>query len=208
MNISLVICTRNRAKQLKRCIESLELIRCPGEWEITLVDNGSTDETQTIINEFKNKSATKVNIISSPKPGLGSARNAGWKASQGEIIAFTDDDCYPEPKFLTSIFNVFEKQPTLGFLGGRILLHDPTDYNITTREQLNRDDLKPKSFIPAGFIQGANFSFRRSALEAAGGFDECFGSGTNFPCEDVDILARISALGWAGAYDPTAFGSK
>lgn len=82
------------------------------------------------------------------------------------------------------------------------MLYDPTDYNFTTIEKAEREDIKPNSFVPAGMITGANFSFRRSALEAVGGFDDDFGSGTNFSCEDVDILARMSAKGWAGAYDP------
>jgi GT2 family glycosyltransferase len=187
---------------LRRCLESLELIRYQGEWEVTVVDNGSTDETQSVISDFKNRVATKVNALSCAKPGLGMARNVGWKASQGEIIAFTDDDCYPEPDLLTSIIDIFEKEPSLGFLGGRVLLYDPTDYHCATNEKTERVDVKPKSLLLGGFISGANFSFRRSALEAVGGFDDDLGAGTNFYCEDLEILARLSAKGWPGAFDP------
>jgi GT2 family glycosyltransferase len=59
-----------------------------------------------------------------------------------------------------------------------------------------------KSFIPAGMIQGANISFKRVALQSVNGFDDRFGAGTRFPCEDIDVCARASAAGWHGAYDP------
>jgi GT2 family glycosyltransferase len=51
-------------------------------------------------------------------------------------------------------------------------------------------------------IQGANFSMRRTALESIGGFDDRFGAGALFACEDIDAVARASANGWTGAYDP------
>ncbi|MEJ2040566.1 MAG: glycosyltransferase family 2 protein, partial [Desulfosarcinaceae bacterium] len=104
--------------------------------------------------------------------------------------------------FLVSVARCFEVNERIGFVGGRVLLYDPTDYRITIQEQTRRQLLKPKSFVPAGFIHGANLSFRRTALEAVGGFDGRLGHGTPFACEDVDIQARILANGWYGAFDP------
>jgi GT2 family glycosyltransferase len=135
-------------------------------------------------------------------PGLGRARNLGWRTARGEVVSFTDDDCYPDPDFLTSVLDAFRPNPLLGFLGGKILLYDPTDYKITIQEHDRNESLPPGSFIPAGLIQGANFSLRRAALEAVHGFDEMFGAGALFSCEDIDIVARVSAAGWEGAYDP------
>jgi GT2 family glycosyltransferase len=133
---------------------------------------------------------------------LSRARNRGWKAAHGEIIAFTDDDCYPDPKFLQTIVDCFEEDLRIGFIGGRILLYDSTDYRITLQESEERQEISPGSFINAGLIQGANFACRRKAIESVDGFDELFGAGTRFPCEDIDIIARISSVGWFGAYDP------
>lgn len=200
--LSLVICTRNRSAQLGRCLESVKALRCAEKWELVVVDDGSTDDTQTIIEKFRRDSACSVISVFEPKPGTGLSRNRGWRAAHGEIVAFTDDDCYPAADFLENVLKLFEEDGSLGFVGGRILLHDPTDYRITVLESATHIDMPPKSFIPAGAIQGANFSFRRSAIESVHGFDDSFGPGTLFPCEDIDIVTRISAAGWWGAYDP------
>jgi len=200
MQLSLVICTRNRASQLADSLRSLTKIHYPAAWELVIVDNGSKDETQVVI---KNHTETTfLKKVIEPRPGLGRARNRGWKISQGDIIAFTDDDCYPAHDFLFSIARCFEEDPRLGFVGGRILRHDPDDYRVTVQEKTCRHELCPGEFLPTGLIQGANFACRRAALESVGGFDERFGAGAFFPCEDVDVMARMSALGWQGAFDP------
>jgi GT2 family glycosyltransferase len=141
-------------------------------------------------------------VLCEATPGLGRARNAGWRVAAGGIISFTDDDCYPREDFLSAVLRAFEGNPSMGFVGGKILLHDPTDYRITIQEHDRHEDLLPKTFIPTGMIQGANMSFRRAAIESVNGYDDWFGAGSLFACEDVDIVARISAAGWRGAYDP------
>lgn len=200
--ISLVICTRNRARQLERCLETVKQIQCDQPWELVIIDNGSTDATQGVIDRFRNSLPCQLSVSVEPTPGLGRARNLGWRTARGEVISFTDDDCYPDPSFLSAVLDAFQPNPRLGFLGGQIRLYDPTDYKITIQEHDRRESLPAHSFIPTGLIQGANFSLRRAALEDAHGFDEMFGAGTRFPCEDIDIVARASAAGWEGAYNP------
>lgn len=202
MKVSLIVCTRNRASQLSDSLKTINRLICPFQWELIIVDNGSSDNTRAIIGQFQKSFPGKNLIIDEPLPGLGRARNSGWTASQGDIVAFTDDDCYPDENFLDCVIKCFEEDPRLGFIGGRVLLHDFTDYQITIQEKDHRVDIPPRSFIPAGLIHGANFAFRRAALEEVGGFDEMFGVGAFFTCADVDILARISEAGWVGAYDP------
>jgi glycosyltransferase involved in cell wall biosynthesis len=202
MNLSLIICTRNRGIQLADCLESLLALECKDPWELVVVDNGSTDNTSAVIDKFRDLFAGRLNVEIETSPGLSRARNRGWKAAHGEIIVFTDDDCYPDPKFLQSYIDCFKDDVKIGFVGGRILLHDHTDYRITLQESEERQEILPSSFINAGLIQGANFACRKKAIETVNGFDELFGAGTRFPCEDVDILARMSAAGWFGAYDP------
>ena len=68
------------------------------------------------------------------------------------------------------------EEPWLGFVGGRVVLFDPTDFPITIQELDRREDVEPHAFVPAGLIHGANFAFRREVLEAIGGFDDEFGS--------------------------------
>jgi glycosyltransferase involved in cell wall biosynthesis len=201
MKISLVICTRDRATKLVQCLETLKGQDCPAEWELVVVDNGSRDETGLVLERFRPQFPAFVSVYES-RPGLGRARNRGWRAARGEIVVFTDDDCHADPHLLTNYLTCFEGRGQLGFAGGRIVLHDPSDYPITIQTQAHAQEIAPRSFIVAGIIQGANFACRREALAMAGGFDEDFGAGARFPSEDVDLVARLSALGWAGAYDP------
>jgi glycosyltransferase involved in cell wall biosynthesis len=199
MQLSLVICTRNRAPQLAETLQSLTRLQYASPWELVIVDNGSNDGTQTVIDSFRQNFSLKSVI--EPRAGLGRARNRGWTISSGSIIAFTDDDCYPASDFLSSIIGCFEDE--IGFIGGRILLYDPNDFRITIQEKATRQDLFPGDFLPPGLIHGANFACRRSALESVNGFDERFGAGAIFSCgEDVDVLARMLARNWRGAYDP------
>jgi GT2 family glycosyltransferase len=134
-------------------------------------------------------------------PGLASARNAGVKGSTGELVAFTDDDCYVAPELLTTTVAAFE-DPVVGFVSGRILLHDPTDYPATINESLAPAVFQPGRYVRPGALQGANMAFRRSVLEQIGGFDPLFGSGSLFPAEDCDAAARASLKGWTGKYVP------
>lgn len=200
MQLSLVICTRNRAPQLAESLQSLTKMQYSTPWELVIVDNGSNDETQDVISNYRGSLPLKTLV--EPRAGLGRARNRGWAVSQGDIVAFTDDDCYPAHDFLSSVVRCFEENPRLGFIGGRILLHDPEDYRVTIQERACRQGVCPKDFLPTGLIQGANFACRRAALASVGGFDERFGAGALFPCEEVDVMARMLARGWSGAYDP------
>src|SRR6516164_2171076 len=200
MQLSIVICTRNRASQLSQSLQSFTTVQYPAHWELVIVDNGSKDETQDVIRNYGESLPLRSFI--EPQAGASRARNRGWKMSKGDIVAFTDDDCYPADNFLYSVIRCFKENPRLGFIGGRILLHDPQDYPITIQERAYREDLYPGDFLPAGLIHGANWACRRTALESVGGFDERFGPGALFVCEDVDIMARMLGRGWHGAYDP------
>jgi GT2 family glycosyltransferase len=155
-----------------------------------------------VVAAFAASSSVPCRLLVEPGKGSGAARNCGWRAAQGEIIACIDHDCYPDPGYLEAVLRCFDEDERLGFVGGRVLLHDPTDYPITIQERAERLDLAPGAFVASGLILGANFAFRRAALVAVDGFDEWFGAGALFACEDVDVIARIAAAGWAGAYDP------
>jgi len=201
--ISLVICTRNRAQYLDLTLDALAALKLEQPWELIVVDNGSTDRTRERLEQFQSPPHCHFKIVDEPVPGLGKARNRGWTSATGEIVAFTDDDCYPAPEFLADTIACFAADPTLGYVGGRVLLYDKNDYPVTIQPREEIVEIGARAYIPAGLIHGANFSFRRTTLEAVGGFDERFGAGRPFPCEDVDILARISAEGWNGLYSPT-----
>lgn len=200
--ISLIICTRDRAEQLQRCLATLEALRWTGRWELVVVDNGSRDCTRSVIEEFARGASFPVKYCFQPIPGLSNARNAGIDASSGEVILFTDDDCYPAADFLEACHSVF-LDPAIGFASGRILLHDPQDFPTTINESKKPLHFAAFRFIPAGAMKGANLAFRRTTLERIGPFDPLFGAGSHFPSEDADAVMRASLAGEQGCYAPS-----
>jgi len=201
MEVSLIICTRNRAQQLTRCLDSVRRITSSIDWELIMVDNGSTDETSDVAYEFIRTASVTTRYVLEPNPGLGNGRNAGVAIAHGEILAFTDDDCYPAPDFLDRVRAAFE-DPSVGYITGRIMLHDPADYPITINESIIPRTFPPRSYLHGGAVQGANMAFRRSVLHDIGGFDPLFGTGSLFSTEDVDAASRASLVGWKGRYCP------
>src|SRR5271165_3476417 len=202
-DLSLVICTRNRAARLAQTLNRVLAMRSQLTWELIVADNGSTDGTSAIVRECAAACDHSVRLICKPGRGVSYARNAGWQSAKSDIVAYIDDDCYPAEDYLDAVFDCFSKDPRVGFVGGRILLHDPSDRRITIQESLERRSFPPNSFIRPGVIQGANLAFRRAALTEVGGFDPWFGAGAIFTGEEAELLARISTAGWTGAYDPT-----
>jgi glycosyltransferase involved in cell wall biosynthesis len=202
-DVSLVICTRNRAAQLNDCLQHVARLRPSCSWEFVVVDNGSSDGTGTVLTEYAANVPFSVKVVQENVPGLGRAQNTGWKAACGDIIAFTDDDCYVAPDYIDKVREAFS-DAKVGFAGGRIDLFDPADYPITINTSDRRELIEPRSFIPAGVLQGANIMFRRRVLEEIDGFDPDLGPGTRFNCVDVDATARASFVGWYGLYTPDA----
>jgi glycosyltransferase involved in cell wall biosynthesis len=200
--VSLVICTRNRGRQLSGCLDAVAAIRTRIPWELIIVDNGSSDDTARVCAEFATAAAFPVCTVHEAIPGLGRARNRGWHAAKGDLITFTDDDCYVAPDHIDRVVDLFV-DPAVGYGGGRITLFDPTDYPLTIQLQDTPERVPPQSYVRAGFLQGANMAFRRAALAQIAGFDPSFGPGNRFVGDDVDAECRALFAGWVGAYDPT-----
>jgi len=201
MDVSLIIATRDRCQQLARCLASVGRIKFARPWELIVVDNGSTDATAEVIQQVRQTFPVQISYVLEPEPGLGNAHNAGVGIARGKILAFTDDDCYPEVDFLTKVWSAFA-EPSVGFIAGQIKLHDPSDHPMTTIETTIPFTFRPRRLVSAGRFGGANMAFRRKVLAEIGGFDPLFGPGALFNAEDVDAAARASAVGWKGEYRP------
>ncbi len=203
--ISLVICTRNRAAALEHCLGHVAALTHAGPWELVIVDNGSTDTTPDVIGAFARRANVRVRAITQPVKGLSNARNAGVAAAAGDIVVFTDDDCYVAPDLLDAAAAAFA-DPSVGYATGRVTLFDPADAAVTVNESIVPLRFPPRRFLPAGAVKGANLAFRRAALadiaERGVAFDPLFGSGALFPAEDADAAQRAALAGWAGIYDP------
>ena len=201
--LSIVVCTRNRVANLRRCVEALFSVRTSQDWELIIVDNGSDDGTADFLRSLvTSQRKPVVETAIQIKRGLTAARNTGWKSASAEIIAFTDDDCYVAPDYVDEVIAAFSNKPDLGFIGGRILLYDPTDLRMTIQERKTRLELRPQTYVPIGVIQGANMAFRRQTLERIGGFNENLGPGTKFNCEDLEAVASASWANVSGEYNP------
>jgi len=200
--ITLIVCTRNRAKHLPPALEALSRVRTRRHDEIIIVNNRSDDATQDLLESYARRVPGRVCILQESERGIANAQNSALRHARGDIIAFTDDDCYPEPDFLERIRECFLESP-IDYLGGRVLLYDRRDAPVTIQTRATRVDLPPNSYVPAGLIHGAAFAFTRRAIDAIGGFDPATGSGAALGSgNDINALVRCSALGFRGAYDP------
>lgn len=174
-------------------------------WELVIVDNDSTDGTAAYLKSMSQTKSGTGRIVTTfeSKPGLAAARNCGWRKAVGEIVAFTDDDCYVAADYIDSMVEVFQEDPEIGFAGGRVLLFDKSDYRITIKESEERRLFHPRTFLPAGSAHGANMAFRKEVLDRIGGFDERLGAGTSYHAsEDLDAFAAALWSGASGVYDP------
>jgi glycosyltransferase involved in cell wall biosynthesis len=203
VKISMIVCTRNRASRLPRFLGAIAgLEPVPFGWELLIVDHASTDDTGRVIEEFAASAGFPVRLLRADAPALSGAKNQAIAAAGGEILAFTDDDCYPRPDYLLALADVFHRHD-VGVVGGRVVRHDPTDANVSIRDVDTPATIEPGTFVRPGTVHGANLAMRREVLAAIGGFDPLLGPGT--PCvaaEDIELVARAVWAGWRARYDP------
>lgn len=204
MTATVLICTKDRRDRVALTLDGVSKLTYDGDWEIILVDNGSRDDTLALLHQFAAAAPRPCTVLSQPVTGSARCRNAGLLRARGDLIAFLDDDCIPAPDWLTRIVATFAEFPDVGYLGGRIELYDQRDDPITTKTEPEPQRFPPHSVLPTGSIHGANMAYRRTLIEAVGGFNPAFGAGGRFSGEDVEYCTRASIGGWAGRYEPSA----
>lgn len=120
MRITVAICTWNRAKLLTQTLVQMARIIPPAglEWELLVVNNNCTDETDTVIADFSHR--LPLRRVSQPVPGLSNARNAAVAAAGGDYILWTDDDVLVDQQWLTAYARAFERWPEAAVFGGPI----------------------------------------------------------------------------------------
>lgn len=182
--ISVVIPTLNRADLLELALASLiKQDLQPFGFEVLVIDNGSTDHTQNVIDQFKGHLGNLSGIYA-PEPGLHTGRHAGMKAAKGDILVFADDDIEALPTWLSSIDEAF-KDPQVAMVGGNnypLFLQTPPDWlnrmwhRPTFRGYKSISSLSvieftesPREMTPY-HVWGCNFAIRKEVLMQAGGF--------------------------------------
>ena len=200
--VSLIVCTRNRAPALGRCLDAIARADHQSvEAELIVVDNGSTDGTAGLIEGFAETTPLSVRLVLQPRIGLSNARNSGLEAAKGRLVAFTDDDCYVAEDYFSELADSY-RTGAFDYSGGRVFMYDPSAAWCAGTEQTAFELIPPHSFIAAGRVQGANIMMRRAVYERVGPFDPALGAGTRFRCEDVDYIARAADAGFTGAHLP------
>ena len=204
LDISLVIAVRNGGRTLPDCLNAVGRLD-PAPSEIIFVDNGSSDNSLSLLQEFEQgHPSQQVKILCESKRGASSARNTGILAAKGEVVAFTDADCAPAPDWLLRLTTPIADS-TVGAAAGRIL-SPPAASTIELFSALYTLRLPDRPehhrhWTPwEGGFPTANLAVRRSLLNNLGGFDEQI----TIYGEDHDLCARLYREGTVIAYTPEA----
>ncbi len=179
MKISIIIPTYNRSELLVRAVESV-LNQTFEDFELIIVDDGSTDNTRDLVQEFIKKDSRIKYIYQENSGGAAKPKNVGIKSSQGDYIAILDSDDEWLPQKLKKQLDVFEKSDNsnLSFVTCNALVvggKNIEKYNITKpknpqREILTRDYLG----------SGSGMIYKREVFDTVGGFDESLKSGQDW----------------------------
>lgn len=183
--VSVVVCSYNGAATIRDTLEGLQALDYPN-YEVIVVNDGSTDATPAIAGEYA------VRLISTENRGLSNARNTGWQEADGEIIAYIDDDAYPDPHWLQYLAHTFMTTDYMGVGGPNIAPPGDGPVADCVANAPGRPVHVLLSDREAEHIPGCNMAFRREALQAIGGFDPRYRAAG----DDVDVCWRVQAQGW------------
>lgn len=182
MYLSVIIPTRNRSSLLEKAIQSLIAQTYPqDDFEVIIIDNGSTDGTKNIVEPYKTKLPHLIYAYE-PSPGLHVGRHAGLKIARGDILVYADDDIEAFPTWLEGIAESFE-DPSVALVGGNCLpryesspppwvelLWSTTQFGKANSMYSILDFGNTIQEISPYYVWGCNFSIRKEVLLKVGGF--------------------------------------
>jgi glycosyltransferase involved in cell wall biosynthesis len=216
MNITVILCTFNRAGSLPTALESVICSELPSsiEWEVLVVDNNSSDDTREVAEQFCRRYPDRVRYLFEPVQGKSNALNRGIREAQGDILAFVDDDVTAQPDWLRSLTSPLLQQDVWVGVGGRILppptFKPPAWMALDGRHAvlgvLALFDHGPKGIELAEAPYGTNMAFRRQVFEKYGGFRADLGPcpGSEIRGEDTEFGRRLLGAGERLWYQPSA----
>src|SRR4030095_5906640 len=215
MDVSVVVCTYNRAPSLGLTLRSLDVQVTPPDltWELVVVDNNSAAATRSVVDAFAAAARVRVRYLFESRQGLSHARNTGIAHARGAIVAFTDDDVRPGPDWVAGVTTAL-RETGADIIGGRILPawdHPPPPWLIS-RPFLRGPLAIMEHPMPGAVMEatgipnvwGANMAFRREVFDRAGLFDPRLGVAGRklYRGEEVELVRRALAAGCRAAYDP------
>jgi len=193
--ISVVIPVYNGEDVIGRCLESLECQDYKGQKEVIVVNDGSTDKTETVIRRFKG-----VRLLPQKNKGPAAARNHGIRKSRGSIILFTDADCVPEKGWLRKMVESFNDKRVVGVQGSYKTRQKGVVAKFSQIEIEERYD-RMKRWNSVDFVGTYSAGYRRSVFKKFGYFDESFPLASG---EDSDFSFRVSKGGGSMIFNPDA----
>jgi len=202
--ISVIIATHNRSDKLPALLKSIQQLESDRDlaYEIIIVDNNSSDDTHQVVRTYSNNSSFHIKYIFERLQGNNYARNRALAEAKGGILAFTDDDCIVDPKWLRQIARKFALEPHLACLGGRVELYDKNDRAITIRTWDDEIEVKSAEQLYR-LIIGCNMAIRRNVFDEIGSFDPAFGPGSKIGSGgDSEFLYRAYKKGLIIKYYP------
>jgi len=190
--LSVIICTYNRAQILTKSLATLKTQDLPPEkFELVVVDDGSNDNTGEVVKNFAAIFAVRYVLL--PRTGRAGARNAGLKNAQGKIALFVDDDVLLPDSFLSTHYNLHLK-------GEKVIGRGPI-IDIDKLEMPSGQKAKLPDYSTAIFCT-CNASVNRSGFLAAGGFDEDF---IEYGWEDNEAGLRLRKAGYRPVFTSSAY---
>jgi len=194
--VSVVVPTRDRPEHLTRLLESLRGQSLPAEeFEVVVVDDGSGADTRAAVERelVRGGLALRYRRLETGG-GPAAARNLGWRVARAPLIAFTDDDCAAEARWLEAALAAAAARPTT-ILQGRTV-PDPAALAAAPRGRVGRHTVHVQRLGPQ--YETCNIFYPRATLEALAGFDEAYGARP--AAEDTDLAWRAIESGVSTAF--------
>jgi len=196
IRFSVIIPTYNTEETLSACLKALANQTIPiGDYEIIVVDDGSTDGTSKIAKGFN------VRYMFQANQGPATARNRGADTMRGDIILFTDSDCEPDHNWLQEMTSPFSDPDVVGVKGAYKTRQTGLSARFAQAEFEDRYDLLLRH-PSIDMIDTYSAAFRKNVFMDMGGFDEHFPVANN---EDTDLSYRLAAAGHKLVFNPKAF---
>jgi len=201
--LSAAIAACDRPAGVVRCLGAL----VAGEAlpaEVIVVDQSRDNAVEDALASFPS-GPVPVRHIRMSRRGLSASRNAALGSAAQSLIAFTDDDCVPDSRWIATVFGVLEADPELAAVTGRVLPlgeERPGTFVVSPRTSAEGREYSGRA-VPWTVGTGGNFAARRAWLDRVGGFDERLGAGSpGRAAEDSDLLYRLLRAGGRVRYDP------
>jgi len=191
--LAIAVCSRNRRDDLIDCVRSI--LSNPGDFQLIVVDQSDVPAALETVSEFAQDG--RLRYIASTSRGLSRARNEALRATQAELLAFTDDDCRVSGHWVEGIRRLFASEPNLVLAYGRVIVPEELWKIGFTASFEPAAEIRYKGRLPAPLEPwgiGANMALHRQTALNLGGFDACLGAGTPLHGgEELDLTMR--ALG-------------